>query len=156
MARISKIKRISRALYTTSLLIDIIMQLGVKTIMSRSQQFESTITDRQGAIHTHIHTHSRVTPFLLRPFLRPRFSSVEFWLFENSTIVPSTIYRSIDSFICKHRATVIRKYFSLSFFLSFSLLVSKHVCQFKLVVAPLIRSIFFFLSFAQPAVHFSK
>ena len=85
---------------------------------------------------------------------------MEFWLFENSTIVPSTIYRSIDSFICKHRATVIRKYFSLSFSLSFSLLVSKHVCQFKLVVAPLIRSIFFFFSFflspSQPFIFLNK
>lgn len=75
------------------------------------------------------------TPFLLWSFLRRWFLSRAFWLFENSAIVPLTIYSFIDSFICKHCTTVIRKYFFFP-----APLAPKHVPQIELPVMPLVVS----------------
>lgn len=65
-----------------------------------------------------------------------------------------SIYRLVHLQISGHGYTEIFLSLFLSLFLSFSLLVSKHVCQFKLVVAPLTRSIFF--SFRQPFIFLNK
>lgn len=104
----------------------------LKRVLSGRARSQPGRSNRRLRIGRMQHT---ATPFLLWSFLRRWFLSRAFWLFENSAIVPLTIYSFTDSFICEHCTTVIRKYFFFP-----APLAPKHVPQIELPVMPLVVS----------------